>query len=62
MSTRITEDVDGFKCWNVCCSLLMLIVDAGKNLRPRNTPELSVDFNLVIGDLNLSKLFLLIHA
>ena len=50
----------------------MLSVDSGKNLiLPRNAPELSVDINLVIcdltlskfiGDLTLSKKILLVHA
>ena len=40
----------------------MLRVGYGKNLRLRNTLELSVKFSFVIYDLSLSKLLLLFYA
>ena len=42
--------------------MFMIRVGSGNNLRPINTPELPVDFNLVIGDKTLSTLLLLSNA
>ena len=39
-----------YNVWSLYWSMLMLRVDSGKNLKHRNTPKLSVDVNLVIGD------------
>ena len=40
----------GSNGWYYYWNIFKTRVDSGKNLGPRNTPELSVDFNLFIGD------------
>ena len=52
----------GYNGWYFYWSMFMLRLDTGKILRPRNTLQHSVDFNLVIGDKTLSTLLLLSNA
>ena len=57
-----TEVICGYNCWYFYWSLFLIRLGSGKNLRPINTVELPLDFDLVICDSSLSKLLFLIHV